>query len=147
MPPGVTSIIGILGVILSTLGAVGASTLSTLGVIYIVWMSFVPLDIILSPMVSLMAHWLHVQMLSMKNNRQYILLQSSHKCIHDADVERVKEMFKQVPTARIKELLENHDVHTTVEILIGEASVKSDTDDDDSFPVIDLTVSRQPYVQ
>ena len=83
-----------------------------------------------------------------ENNHQYILLlQSSHKSICDADVERVKEMFKEVPTARIKELLENHDVHTTVEILIGEASVKSDTDDDDGFPVIDLTVSRQSYVQ
>ena len=55
-------------------------------------------------------------------------------------------MFKQVPTARIKELLENHDVHTTVEILIGEASVKSDTDDD-GFPVIDITASRQSYIQ
>ena len=32
----------------------------------------------------------------------------------------------------------------TVEILIGEASVKSDTDDYDGFPVI---VIRQPNVQ
>ena len=67
--------------------------------------------------------------------------QSSHKRIRGADVERVKEMFKQVLTARIEEL-ENHDVHTTVEILIGETPVKSDNDDDsDNLPVIDLTVS------
>ena len=51
-------------------------------------------------------------------------------------------MFKQVPTARIEELLENHDVHTTVEILIGERPLqKSDDDDSDDLPVIDLTVS------
>ena len=54
-------------------------------------------------------------------------------------MERVKEMFKHVPIARIKELLESHDVHSTVEILIGEVP-KSD-DDDDGLPVIDLTVS------
>ena len=68
--------------------------------------------------------------------------QSSHKRVCGTDVERVKEMFKQVPTARIEELLENHDVHTTIEILIGETPVKSDNDDDsDDLPVIDLTVS------
>ena len=111
MPPGIASIIGILGVIVSALGAVGAGTLSALGVIGAFGCPSCLLIIILSPMVSLMAHWLHVQMLSMKNNRQHILLQSCHKCICDADVERV-ETFKQVPTARIKKLLENHAVHT-----------------------------------
>ena len=71
-----------------------------------------------------------------------LLLRSSHK--RTTDVERVKEMFKQVPIARIEELLENHDVHSTVEILIGETPLlKSDVDDDsDDLPVIDLTVSR-----
>ena len=59
-------------------------------------------------------------------------------------MERVKEMFKQVPIARIEELLESHDVHSTIEILIGEVErpvQKSDDDGDDDLPVIDLTVS------
>lgn len=52
-------------------------------------------------------------------------------------------MFKQVPTARIEELLENHDVHTTVEILIGERLLqKSDDDDSDDLPVIDLSSKK-----
>ena len=49
-------------------------------------------------------------------------------------------MFEQVPVSRIKELLKDHDVYSTIEILIKEAERPSD-DDDDDLPVIDLTVS------
>ena len=49
-------------------------------------------------------------------------------------------MFKQVPVSRIKELLKDHDVFATIEILIKEVERPSD-DDDDDLPVIDLTVS------
>ena len=58
---------------------------------------------------------------------------------HSTDVDKVKEMFKQVPVSRIKELLKDHDVYSTIEILIKEAERASDNEDD--LPVIDLTVS------
>lgn len=52
----------------------------------------------------------------------------------------MKEMFKQVPVSRIKELLKDHDVFATIEVLIKEVERPSD-DGDDDLPVIDLTVS------
>ena len=58
---------------------------------------------------------------------------------HSTDVDKVKEMFEQVPVSRIKELLKDHDVYSTIEILIKEAERASD--DEDDLPVIDLTVS------
>ena len=62
-------------------------------------------------------------------------------------MEKVREMFKEVPVARIEGLLKSHDVHTAIDILLGEVEKprsvhmsKSD-DDSDDLPVIDLTVS------
>lgn len=56
--------------------------------------------------------------------------------LHSTDVDKVKE---QVPVSRIKEVLKDHDVYSTIEILIKEAERPSD--DEDDLPVIDLTVS------
>ena len=66
---------------------------------------------------------------------------SCHKVT--TDVDGVKEMYKDVPVARIEELLKSHDVEETVEILIGE--VPRSDDDDSELPVIDLTVSTQGF--
>ena len=57
-------------------------------------------------------------------------------CKRTADVEKVK-MFKHVPLARVRSILEDHDVHTTIEILLEEERQKSD----DDLPIIDLTGS------
>lgn len=68
--------------------------------------------------------------------------QSCHKRVCGVDA---KEMFKQVPTARIEELLENHDVHTTIENLIGETPVKSDNDDDSASDRLNYKCGMYPH--
>ena len=52
----------------------------------------------------------------------------------------MKEMFKHVPVARIKKILKCHDVHSTIEVLLGEEE-RQKSEDDDDLPTIDLTVS------
>ena len=54
---------------------------------------------------------------------------------HDSDVEKLKDVFPEISSAKIGDLLKHHDVCTAAEILMKPLL------DEDDPPVVDLTVS------
>ena len=56
------------------------------------------------------------------------------------DMEKLKEMFHDVPETKLEDVLKHHDLHGAIEVLVTDQ--QDQPNDDNDFPVINLTVSE-----